>query len=158
MAITARVPCNWKVIQDNFHESYHLETVHPELQTSIEERYQDTQFDLSAEGHNRMIMRAGLPSRGLPGGPALREPLLSMLRAWELDPESFVGREYETRRAIQERMRERGPGQGHHHYEDLRDEQLTDPHHYNLFPNCSVTFGPDSVLLQRVGLNAPSIR
>ncbi|MCH2174083.1 aromatic ring-hydroxylating dioxygenase subunit alpha, partial [Myxococcota bacterium] len=43
-ALTARMPCNWKVIQDNFHESYHLLTVHPELTVSIDEHYSTTQF------------------------------------------------------------------------------------------------------------------
>jgi hypothetical protein len=47
-------------------------------------------------------------------------------------------------------MRILGPERGYHHYKRLRDEQLTDPHHYNIFPNCSVTFGADTVLLQRM--------
>ena len=62
LAYTVRVPCNWKVIQDNFNESYHLRTVHPGSNLTIEESYRDTQFDMCAEGHSRMIMRAGFPA------------------------------------------------------------------------------------------------
>ena len=149
-AISANVPCNWKVIQDNFCESYHLLTVHPQLTANIEEGVPWTRFDMSEEGHNRMIMQAGMPSRRLKGGPKIIEPLRSQLRMWGLEPDDFDGREYEARGAIQQQMRSLGPDRGYAHYDRLRDERLTDPHHYNIFPNCSVTFGSDSVLLQRM--------
>jgi phenylpropionate dioxygenase-like ring-hydroxylating dioxygenase large terminal subunit len=149
-AVSAWVPCNWKVIQDNFCESYHLLSVHPQLTANIEEGVPWTRFDLSDEGHNRMIMQAGMPSHRRKGGPAIVEPLRTQLAMWDLDPEDFVGREFDTRAAIQRQMRRMGAERGYEHYERLRDEQLTDPHHYNVFPNCSVTFGADSVLLQRM--------
>ena len=47
-------------------------------------------------------------------------------------------------------MRELGGTRGHSHYANLRDAQFTDSHHYNLFPNCSLTFSADGVLLQRM--------
>ena len=53
--ISTNVPCNWKVIQDNFCESYHLPTVHPQLADSHEENYAYTQFDTSTEGHLSLI-------------------------------------------------------------------------------------------------------
>jgi len=149
-AISARVPCNWKVIQDNFCESYHLLTVHPQLTANIEEGVPWTRFDMSEEGHNRMIMQAGMPSRRHRGGPAIVEPLRSQMQMWELDPDDFAGCEYDARSAIQQQMRKLGPARGYTHYERLRDEGLTDPHHYNIFPNCSVTFSADSVLMQRM--------
>ena len=67
LKISTNVPSNWKVIQDNFCESYHLPTVHPQLADSHEENYAYTQFDTSTEGHNRMIMMGATPSRGLRG-------------------------------------------------------------------------------------------
>jgi len=149
-AVSAQVPCNWKVIQDNFCESYHLLTVHPQLTANIEEGVPWTRFDMSEEGHNRMIMQGSMPSRRRIGGPAIVEPLRSQLQMWDLNPEDFAGREFDTRPAIQRQMRSLGPDRGYAHYERLRDERLTDPHHYNIFPNCSVTFGADSILLQRM--------
>jgi phenylpropionate dioxygenase-like ring-hydroxylating dioxygenase large terminal subunit len=150
-ALSVRVPCNWKVLQDNFCESYHLTSVHPQLRDTHEEGYRDTEFAMSAPGHNRMIMKGATPSRTQYGDRApLPEGLAQRLALWELDPADFVTRPYDARLALQAQMRALGPGRGHRHYDSLTDEQLTDAHHYNLFPNCSLTFGADGVLLQRM--------
>ena len=150
-ALTANVPCNWKVIQDNFCESYHLPTVHPQLMESHEENYRHTDFQMSAQGHNRMIMLGATPSLTQFGDdPPLPPVLRDRLREWDLDPGDFVDRPVEVRAALQRRMRELGPERGHLHYDQLRDQQLTDAHHYNLFPNCSLTFGADGLLMQRM--------
>ncbi len=150
-ALTARMPCNWKVLQDNFCESYHLQTVHPQLRDSHEDDYRETRFDRSIEGHSRMIMKGATPSRKQHGDhPPLPAGLAERLRIWELDPAEFADRPFDARQALQRQMRRLGPARGHPHYTGLREEQLTDAHHYNLFPNCSLTFGPDGVLLQRM--------
>ncbi|MGI9643013.1 MAG: aromatic ring-hydroxylating oxygenase subunit alpha, partial [Acidimicrobiia bacterium] len=150
-ALTARVKCNWKVIQDNFCESYHLPTVHPQLMESHEESYRHTDFQMSRQGHNRMIMLGAMPSVTQYGeSPPLPDVLRSRLADWSLDPEDFVDSPLDVRAALQEQMRALGPGRGHHHYEQLRDQQLTDSHHYNLFPNCSLTFAADGLLMQRM--------
>jgi phenylpropionate dioxygenase-like ring-hydroxylating dioxygenase large terminal subunit len=151
LKISSQVPCNWKVIQDNFCESYHLPTVHPQLADSHEENYVYTQFDMAIEGHNRMIMMGATPSRNLRGEhPILPSSLAERMERWDLNPEDFSDRVYEVRLALQKKMRELGSSRGHSHYENLRDAQLTDSHHYNLFPNCSLTFSADGVLLQRM--------
>ncbi|MBX3707584.1 MAG: aromatic ring-hydroxylating dioxygenase subunit alpha [Pseudomonadales bacterium] len=142
LAYTVRVPCNWKVIQDNFNESYHLRAVHPQASVTIEEGYRDTQFDMCAEGHSRMIMHAGYPARSL-SGRKLREPLMALMQEWDLDPEAFVGREREIRPALQQQKRKLGPARGYTHYDNLRDEQLTDFYHYTVFPNFAVSVTAD---------------
>jgi phenylpropionate dioxygenase-like ring-hydroxylating dioxygenase large terminal subunit len=142
LAYTVRVPCNWKVIQDNFNESYHLRSVHPQSSVTIEEGYRDTQFDMCEEGHSRMIMHAGYPARSLTG-KKLREPLMHLMHAWELEPEAFVGREREIRGALQQQKRRLGPARGYTHYDGLRDEQLTDFYHYTIFPNFAVSITAD---------------
>ncbi len=150
-ALTARVPCNWKVIQDNFCESYHLPSVHPQMKETHEENYRYSDFQMAHQGHNRMIMPGATPSRtqlgeDLPLPAQLRERLTH----WDLNPDDFVDNPLGARKAIQTQMRKLGPKRGHHHYNNLRDQQFTDSHHYNLFPNCSVTFAADGVLLQRM--------
>jgi phenylpropionate dioxygenase-like ring-hydroxylating dioxygenase large terminal subunit len=142
LARTVRMPNNWKVIQDNFNESYHLRAVHPEASVSIEESYKDTRFDMCAEGHSRMIMKSGAPAKSL-AGERMREPLISMLREWDLDASSFRGREEEARLALQQQKRRLGPARGYTHYENLRDEQLTDFYHYTVFPNFAVSVTAD---------------
>jgi len=150
-ALTVRVPCNWKVLQDNFCESYHLPTVHPQLKESHEDSYLDTTFDRSVHGHNRMIMKGATPSRTQYGDDApLPENVADRLTLWGLDAAAFEDHPFDARLALQTQMRSLGPERGHNHYANLRDDQFTDAHHYNLFPNCSLTFGPDGVLLQRM--------
>ena len=150
-SLTVRVPCNWKVLQDNFCESYHLPTVHPQLRDSHEDHYTATTFDMSNEGHNRMIMRGATPSVTQYGdNPPLPEGIADRLRLWDLNAEDFVDRPLDAREALQRQMRVLGPARGHAHYDSLRDDQFVDAHHYNLFPNCSLTFGADGVLLQRM--------
>ncbi|MBI1182446.1 MAG: Rieske 2Fe-2S domain-containing protein [Alphaproteobacteria bacterium] len=145
LALTARLPVNWKVVLDNFNESYHLPTVHPQAESSVEENYRWTQFDMSEEGHNRMWMRAGAPSHILEtkGGVTILDGLAQQLRQWDLDPADFAGREYETREALQRQMRKLGPERGYAYFDNLRDHQLTDVYHYFLFPNFAVSVWAD---------------
>lgn len=142
LAYTVNVPCNWKVIQDNFNESYHLRSVHPQASVTIEEGYKDTQFDMCNEGHGRMIMHAGYPARSLDGNK-MREPLTNLMQQWDLDPEEFEGRERDIRPALQQQKRKLGAERGLDYYDNLRDEQLTDFYHYNVFPNFSVSITAD---------------
>ena len=148
LAMTANVPCNWKIVLDNFNESYHLPTVHPQADAMVEENYRYTQFDMAPEGHARMWMQAGKPSRLLlergEGTELLQEPLAATLQAWELDPDDFRGgKEYETREALQKQMRKLGPERGYTHYDNLKDHQLTDTYHYFIFPNFGVSVWAD---------------
>jgi len=144
LAYTVNVPCNWKVIQDNFNESYHLRKVHPEASQVIEEGYKETQFDMCAEGHSRMIMHAGYPARSLEG-KKMTPPLEALMREWDLDPEDYRGREREIRPALQKQKRTLGPARGHTHFDALRDEQLTDFYHYTIFPNFAVSVTADGL-------------
>ena len=142
VAYTVRVPCNWKVIQDNFNESYHLRSVHPGASIQIEEGYRDTQFDICKEGHSRMVMHAGYPARSM-AGKELAEPLKQMMLHWGLEPSDFVGRERDIRVALQQQKRQLATERGLDHYHNLRDEQLTDFYHYTLFPNFAVSITAD---------------
>ncbi len=143
-ALTATIPVNWKSIQDNFNESYHLPTVHPESDTSVDDNYKYTQFDIW-EHHHRMWMRSGSPSQRLRGSEdeLLREPLISTLQQYGLDPEDFKDDPFSTREALQTAKREYGEKHGYTHYENLKDHQMTDTYHYNIFPNFSVSLWAD---------------
>jgi phenylpropionate dioxygenase-like ring-hydroxylating dioxygenase large terminal subunit len=152
MARSAKVPCNWKVVIDNFNESYHVPTVHmaatpdtdrKKISSNLNTYYKETRFDLSNEGHNRMIMEGGYGVGQTDKEGNIIDPLASELRYWELDPADFKGRPEATRAAIQEAKRRLGPSRGYTHYAKVPNEQLTDAFHYTLFPNFAVSVWSD---------------
>ena len=54
-----------------------------------------------------------------------------------------MGRERDIRTALQQQKRQLGPTRGYAHYQNLRDEQLTDYYHYTIFPNFAVSVTAD---------------
>ena len=82
---------NWKIIRDNFNESYHLPTIHPELATFINDGLPTTVFEMYPSGHNAMWMighqattRADYHSAEVPA------PLDDIARAWESSPPTIT--------------------------------------------------------------------
>lgn len=152
MANSMWLPCNWKVVLDNFNESYHVPTVHmqapPEsdrtkVSANINTYYKETRFDLSDEGHNRMVMKGGYGNGQTDRDGNITEPHASLLRYWEIDPADFKGRPEATRQALQQAKRKLGPARGYTHYANVPDDQLTDAFHYTLFPNFAVSLWSD---------------
>jgi len=152
VGLTTELPCNWKVVLDNFNESYHVPTVHmgASLQTNrrkvfgnVNTNVDETLFDMSEEGQNRMIMEGGYAAGQTDKMGNIMEPMASELRDWGIDPADFKGRPEDTRLALQKAKREHGPERGHTHYNNLPDAALTDAFHYTLFPNFAVSVWAD---------------
>ncbi|MDA0978447.1 MAG: aromatic ring-hydroxylating dioxygenase subunit alpha [Proteobacteria bacterium] len=152
MANSMWLPCNWKIVLDNFNESYHVPTVHmggtpdtdrKKIRGNIDTYFKETKFDLSNEGHNRMVMKGGYGVGQTDEDGNIIEPLASLLRYWELDPADFKDRPEDTREALQKAKRKLGPDRGYTHYANVPDEQLTDAFHYTLFPNFAVSLWSD---------------
>lgn len=145
-------PVNWKVVMDNFNESYHVNTVHRpkgaaveklRIHSGVDTSYKTSRFDMANEGHGRMIMLGGYAGPAIDKEGAIGEPLATILRDWELDPEDFSGRGLDTRGALQEARRRLGPQRGYEYFNRLNDSQLTDAYHYTLFPNFAVSLWVD---------------
>jgi phenylpropionate dioxygenase-like ring-hydroxylating dioxygenase large terminal subunit len=137
---------------DNFNESYHVNTVHRpkgadveklRIHSGVDTSYTTSRFDMSNEGHGRMIMLGGYAGPTLDKGGSIGEPFSTILREWELDPEAFKGRGEQTRAALQEARRRLGPQRGYEYFSRLNDSQLTDAYHYTLFPNFAVSLWVD---------------
>jgi phenylpropionate dioxygenase-like ring-hydroxylating dioxygenase large terminal subunit len=141
---------NWKCVQDNFNESYHLPYVHPGTVYVMEQNYRDCQFDLYAlEGHARMFMPGSRPSKSLKGQTdTVIEALGRELRYWDLDPENFRADPMAIRPALQAAKRANGAAKGYD-YSRFHDDQLTDHYHYTVFPNISFSLKPDGCIWLR---------
>jgi len=113
------------------------------MHSGVDTRVENTRFDLSDEGHNRMIMPGGYAGVSLNEDGTIGEPLNTIMHEWGLSPADFVGRGDETRTSLQRAKREKGPRKGYRHYEKLTDEQFTDAFHYTLFPNFAVSLWSD---------------
>ncbi len=149
MYLTAEVDCNWKIIRDNFNESYHLPTLHPELATFIDDDYTDTVFEMYPSGHNRMVQKGCIPSARADVPEAMQAPLDDILKEWDLNPTDFEDRARAARKAVQDAKRRLGPARGFKHFDTLTDSQLTDYYHHTLWPNLTFTMSPDGFQVLR---------
>ncbi|WP_221796699.1 aromatic ring-hydroxylating oxygenase subunit alpha [Aquisediminimonas sediminicola] len=151
MNLSADANFNWKIIRDNFNESYHLPTIHPELATFINDGLPDTLFEMYETGHNSMWMKghqATTRNEALQTGE-VPSPLDDIARAWGVDPAPFKGHTGDIRQAIIEAKRRLGPGRGYKNYVDMSDQQLVDYFHCTFFPNLTLTMSPEQCQILR---------
>jgi phenylpropionate dioxygenase-like ring-hydroxylating dioxygenase large terminal subunit len=148
--VSADCDFNWKIIRDNFNESYHLPTIHPELATFINDGLPTTEFAMYDSGHNAMWMlghqattRVDYENGEVPA------PLDAIAAAWGIDPAQYKGRTSEIRQAIIEAKRRLGPERGYTNYVSMTDQQLTDYFHCTMFPNVTLTMSPEQCQILR---------
>ena len=67
------------------------------------------------------------------------ETLANEMRQWDLDPAEFRDNPRDVRAALQRQKRKLGPERNLVHFLDLEDGQLTDAHHFNIFPGTTIT-------------------
>ena len=149
--VTIEGDFNWKVVQDNFNESYHLPYVHQNSKHFIEMSYKYCQMDIfEKEGHARMFMPGSRPTLGLKG--EYDETIKFMKEDfdfWGLDHETFREDPHSMREAMQKIKREKGAEKGFD-YSRMHDDQLTDHFHYTIFPNLSLSLKPDGCIFLKV--------
>jgi phenylpropionate dioxygenase-like ring-hydroxylating dioxygenase large terminal subunit len=148
-ALSCDADFNWKIIRDNFNESYHLPTIHPELATFINDGLPTTEFAMYDSGHNSMWMvghqattRVDYESGEVPA------PLDVIAQAWGVDPAEYSGHTGDVRQAIIEAKRKLGPERGYD-YSNMTDQQLADYFHCTMFPNVTLTMSPEQCQILR---------
>ena len=148
--VTVEGDFNWKIVQDNFNESYHLPFVHPQTRYIMEQHYSGCQFDMFApEGHTRMIMPGSQPTKSLKGETdEVLERLAPDIEFWDLNPEDFRDNPRSIREALRKRKRELGEEKGFD-FSRFNDEQIVDHFHYTVFPNLSFSLKPDGCIWLR---------
>ncbi len=144
LKLSADCEFNWKIIRDNFNESYHLPTIHPELSTFINDGLHDTVFEMYDSGHNAMWMKGHqATTRADHISGTVQAPLDDIARAWGLDPADYEGRSDDIRAAVIDAKRRLGPERGYTNYLNMTDQQLVDYFHCTMFPNLTLTMSPE---------------
>jgi len=142
---------NWKFATDNFSESYHTRTLHPQVPPWIDQDYWSSRHEMFPNGHGRTVqpMRPSLRDR-LPDG--VPHPFDMLLRQWDIDPDSYP--DFETKAMqgwldLKKQKRKLWKERGFLHYENMTDEELTDSPHTVMFPNVTISFLPDNIIFFR---------
>ena len=142
---------NWKFATDNFSESYHTRTAHPQVPPWIDQDHWSSRIEMFPRGHGRTVqpMRPSLRDR-LPDGEP--HPFDAILREWDIDPESYP--DYETKVMqgwldLKAQKRKLWKERGFVHYEHMNDEELTDSPHTVVFPNVTISYLPDHIIFFR---------
>lgn len=142
---------NWKFATDNFSESYHTRTAHPQVPPWIDQDVDTARHEMYPKGHGRTVqpMRPSLSDRLPDGAP---HPFDAILRQWDIDPDSYP--DFETRAwqgwlDLKAAKRKLWKERGYNHYEHMDDEELTDSPHTVIFPNVTISFLPDNIIFFR---------
>ncbi|MEM9313646.1 MAG: aromatic ring-hydroxylating dioxygenase subunit alpha [Pseudomonadota bacterium] len=145
------INANWKFVTDNFSESYHTRTAHPQVPPWIDQDVDSARHEMWPRGHGRTVqpMRPSLTDRP-PSGT--NEMFAAILRQWGIDSDSyatyedFVMQGWKDLKAAKARLwKERG----YAHYEHMDEEQITDSPHTVIFPNVTISFLPDNLVFFR---------
>ena len=146
--VTVEGAFNWKCVQDNFNESYHLEFVHPQTRFMMETRGTQHQQDLYPGGHARILIEGCRPDPRFTDPVKVAEFMQQEMAFWDLDLANFRDRPGDMRGALQARKREAGVSKGYD-FSSFNDDQLTDHYHYSVFPNLSLSLKPDGCIFLR---------
>ena len=148
--VSADCDFNWKIIRDNFNESYHLPTIHPELSTFINDGLPDTLFEMYESGHNAMWMKGHQATTRVDHiSGEVPAPLDEIAAAWGIDPAIYHGHTHDIREAVIAAKRKLGAERGYKNYEQMTDQQLVDYFHCTLFPNLTLTMSPEQCQILR---------
>ena len=145
------VNANWKYVTDNFSESYHTRTAHPQVPPWIDQDVETARHEMWPNGHGRTVqpMRPSLSDRLPEGEP---HPYKMILESWGIDPNKYASYEEMVSQGwldLKAVKRENWRARGYVHYEHMDDEQLTDSPHTVIFPNVTISFLPDNLVFFR---------
>ena len=142
---------NWKFASDNFSESYHTRTAHPQVPCFIDQDHWTASHEMFPQGHGR-IHQPGRPSLRDQLGPDDHQPFDDMLRDWDIDPDSYATYEekaiqgWKDLKAAKKRLWKE---KGYLHYEHMTESETVDSPHNVVFPNVTMSFVPDGLTVFR---------
>ncbi len=136
--------CNWKTTFDAFNESYHFQTLHSEILSWGNEDAPITLLGI----HSHMVNEYGRPSPLYPDQDTLNPELEALLTVSGIDPATFEGKATDVRRAVQQAKRAQEDN-SIFPYASLTDSQLSDAHHFMLFPGVHFNLFPEFYVAMR---------
>ncbi|MFM7066943.1 MAG: SRPBCC family protein, partial [Gammaproteobacteria bacterium] len=130
------IPCNWKVAQEAFMESYHVIATHPQILPIIADA--NSQYDVFGEHVNRNLTAFAAPSPHLARqGVSDAEVLQQMLALWRAPGARVAAEAISPRTALGELNRRSFARSFQGDFEQATDAELLDALVYNVFPNFS---------------------
>lgn len=149
-AMKIHIDANWKFVPDNFSESYHTRTAHPQVPPWIDQDVSSARHEMYPGGHGRTIqpMRPSLTDRSPEGTPHFDEEL----RFWGIDPTAYPDFETKVVEGWKDLKRAKAANwqkKGFTHYEGMNHQELTEAPHTVLFPNVTFSFAPDYLIFYR---------
>jgi phenylpropionate dioxygenase-like ring-hydroxylating dioxygenase large terminal subunit len=145
--IRVALECNWKFWSDNFNESYHTRTAHPQVPPIIDQDHFSSYYEMYPMGNNRIVQmgRPSIRDRVPEGQP---HPWDDELRRWDIDPDKYP--DYESKALqgwldLKAAKRKLWKQKGYLHYEHLTDEELTESPFTTVFPNIAFGASADGV-------------
>lgn len=141
---TFEFACNWKTVLDAFNESYHFQTLHREVLAWGNEDAPITLLGI----HSYMVNEYGRPSPSYGDDRTVNPALKALLAANGIDPDRFPGTARDVRAAIRDAKRA-ASSDAVFPYGALDDSQLTDAHHYLVFPSVHFNLFPEFYVAMR---------
>lgn len=132
--VARRIPCNWKVAQEAFMESYHVIATHPQILPVFDDV--GSEYDIYDAHVNRNVAAFGEPSPHLRDRPSGRAVVEAMLGMWgrdaaDLDEDSALP----PREILGEAARSAIGRAAKTDLDAATDAEMLDAIVYNVFPN-----------------------
>jgi phenylpropionate dioxygenase-like ring-hydroxylating dioxygenase large terminal subunit len=139
---------NWKTALDAFLEFYHADEVHPEVIPFSATH--ETQYDLYDKGMSRMIIPYGFVSGRHEDRDTVNEYLKMYIQFFGGNPENYSDiKGYEYYKALANAKRKWGKRHGYSEFFDkLDDKRMTDDWNYFVFPNITINFFAEALVIQ----------
>lgn len=139
---------NWKVALDAFIEFYHADEVHPEVIPFSATH--ETQYDLYDNGLSRMIIPYGFVSGRHEDRDTVNPFLQMYIQFFGADPADYADvKGFEYWKALADAKRKWGERHGYTDFFDqLDDRRMTDDWNYFVFPNITINYFAEALLIQ----------